>query len=133
MTGRGSDGRRKVLLVDDSRLVLRIASAYLSESYDVITGSSGEEALTKALAERPDVILMDLHMAAAGQTGAEAADSLLRDQRTHHIPVIIMTTAAEGALLPTHLDFLVKPFDRRAVLAKIQRCLGKPILPPVSE
>ena len=132
MTGRGSDGRRKILLVDDSVLVLRIASAYLSESYDVITGSSGEEALAKALAERPDVILMDLHM--AGKSGAEAADFLGRDQRTHDIPVIIMTTAAEGALLPAHLEQLTKPFDKRAVLAKIQTCLGgKPLSRPVSE
>src|SRR5262245_26584908 len=109
MTGDGSDGRRKVLLVDDSALVLSIASAYLSERYDVITGSSGEEALCKALAEHPDVILMDLHM--TGQNGAQAADSLQRDRRTNHIPVIIMSTAAEVALLPSHLDHLTKPFD----------------------
>jgi CheY-like chemotaxis protein len=131
MTGRGSDGRRKVLLVDDSALVLRIASAYLSENYDVVTSSSGEEALDKALAERPDVILMDQHM--EGQSGVEAADSLLRDQRTQDIPVVIMTTAAEVALLPAHLDRLTKPFDKRAVLAKVQTCLGKPLTRPVSE
>jgi CheY-like chemotaxis protein len=131
MTSRGSDGRHKVLLVDDSALVLRIASAYLVENYDVVTSSSGEEALGKALAERPDVILMDLYM--DGQTGVEAADSLLRDQRTHHIPVVIMTTAAEVALLPAHVDRLTKPFDKRAVLAKVQTCLGKPLARPVSE
>jgi CheY-like chemotaxis protein len=132
MTGRDADGRHKVLLVDDSALVLRIASAYLSESYDVVTGSSGEEALSMALAERPDVILMDMHM--PGQTGTETADWLLRDRRTHHIPVIIMTTAAEVALLPSHLERLTKPFDKRAVLAKIQNCLGgRPLSRPVSE
>jgi two-component system, cell cycle response regulator len=131
MTGRGSDGRHKVLLVDDSALVLRIASAYLSENYDVVTSSSGEEALDKALAEQPDVILMDQHM--EGQSGVEAADSLFRDQRTQDIPVVIMTTAAEVALLPAHLDRLTKPFDKRAVLAKVQTCLGKPLTRPVSE
>ena len=132
MTGRGADGRCKVLLVDDSALVLRIASAYLSENYDVITSTSGDEALDMALAERPDVILMDQHM--DGQSGVEAAVSLLRDQRTHHIPVVIMTTASEVALLPAHLDRLTKPFDKRAVLAKVQHCLGgKPLLRPMSE
>ena len=131
MTGHRPDARRKVLLVDDSALVLRIASAYLCESYEVITGSSGEEALSKAVAERPDVILMDYHM--SGQSGAEAADSLLRDQRTHHIPVIIMTTATEIALLPAHIERLTKPFDKQAVLAKIQTCLGAPLSRPMSE
>lgn len=127
MTGPGSDARRKVLLVDDSVLVLRIASAYLSESYEVITGTSGEEALSKAVAELPDVILMDLHM--AGRSGAETADSLRRDQRTNQIPVVIMTTASESALLPPHLDRLTKPFDRWTVLTKIQACLGAPLAP----
>ncbi len=131
MTGTGSDGLRKVLLVDDSALVLRIASAYLSGHYEVITGASGEEALAMAVAERPDLILMDLHM--TGQSGAETADWLRRDRRTHHIPVIIMTTASESALLPAHLDRLIKPFDRRAVLTKIQTCLGLPVTEAVSE
>ena len=127
----GSDARPKVLLVDDSMVVLRIASAYLSGRYEVITGTSGEEALRMAVAERPDVILMDFHM--LGRNGAETADWLGRDQRTNHIPVIIMTTASEMTLLPAHLDRLIKPFDRQAVLAKIQACLGRPITKPVSE
>jgi CheY-like chemotaxis protein len=131
MTGHRANARCKVLLVDDSVLVLRIASAYLADNYDVITGSSGEEALRKAVAERPDVILMDMHM--TGQSGAQTADSLGRDQRTHHIPVIIMTTAAEFALLPAHIERLTKPFDKQAVLAKIQDCLGGPLSRPMSE
>jgi CheY-like chemotaxis protein len=132
MTGRGADGRSKVLLVDDSALVLRIASAYLCQSHDVVTSSSGEEALDRALSERPDVILMDQHM--EGGSGVEAAGTLLRDQRTQHIPVVIMTTASEVALLPAHLERLTKPFDKRAVLAKILHCLGgKPLLRLVSE
>lgn len=131
MTGSGSDVRRKVLLVDDSMLVLRIASAYLSGRYEVITGTSGEEALSKAVAELPDVILMDLQM--AGRSGAETADSLRRDQRTAHIPVIIMTTATEVTLLPAHLDRLTKPFDRQTVVTKIQTCLGLPLTDAVSD
>lgn len=131
MTGHRANARCKVLLVDDSTLVLRIASAYLADSYDVITGSSGEEALMMAVAERPDVILMDMNM--AGRSGAETADRLRSDQRTLHIPVIIMTTAAEFALLPAHIERLTKPFDKRAVLAKIQDCLGAPVSRPMSE
>jgi CheY-like chemotaxis protein len=111
-----------VLLIDDSVLVLRIASAYLSADYEVITASSGEEALGKAVAERPALILMDLHM--AGVTGAEAADWLRQDERTSRIPVVMMTTASEVALLPAHLDRLTKPFDRQTVLAKIGARLG---------
>ena len=109
--------RKKVMLVDDSVLVLRIASAYLHDRYEVVTESSGEEALAHTATQRPDVIVMDLHM--SGRSGVEVADLLSRDRRTSEIPVVIMTTRSEIRLLPSHFDHVTKPFDKPTLLAKI--------------
>ena len=126
MTDHGSDGRRKVLLVDDSALVLRIASAYLSESYDVVTSSSGEEALDKALAERPDLILMDLSLPVID--GWEATRRLKAASETRHIPVIALTAHAmtgdrEKAVEAGCDDFDTKPVDLARLLGKIYALL----------
>lgn len=116
--------RKKVMLVDDSVLVLRIASAYLRDRYEVITEASGEEALADTATQRPDVIVMDLNM--SGRSGIEVADLLSRDRRTSDIPIVIMTTSSEVRLLPSHFDRVTKPFDKGTLLAKIAERLQEP-------
>jgi CheY-like chemotaxis protein len=109
--------RKKVLLVDDSLLILRMASTFLATEYDVITAPSGEIAREKALREKPDLIVMDLNM--PGDSGVEIARALRKDPPTRGIPVVIMTTDSEAASLPPELDHIVKPFDGPALLAKV--------------
>jgi twitching motility two-component system response regulator PilH len=111
-----------ILLVDDSQLVLQIAKAYLSADYQVTTASSGEEGMAKALAQRPDLILMDFHM--PGGDGPEIGHRLAQDDRTKGVPVIIMTTESEVDRLAPGLDYIVKPFGRAALLRKIGSRIG---------
>jgi CheY-like chemotaxis protein len=113
--------RKKVLLVDDSLLILRMASTFLATEYDVITAPSGEIAREKALREKPDLIVMDLNM--PGDSGVEVARALRKDPRARSIPVIIMTTDSELASLPPEIDHIVKPFDGPALLGKVARYL----------
>jgi two-component system phosphate regulon response regulator PhoB len=113
--------RKKVLLVDDSLLILRMASAFLVREYDVVTAINGERALEKAVQEAPDLIVMDLNM--PDHTGVEVARALRADARTRGIPVVIMTTDSELAAVPRGLDHLLKPFDGLTLLAKVARHL----------
>jgi CheY-like chemotaxis protein len=106
--------RKKVLLVDDSLLILRMASTFLATECDVITAPSGEIAREKALREKPDLVVMDLNM--PGGSGVEVARAIRKDPRTRGIQVIIMTTDSELSSLPPGLDYIVKPFDGPALL-----------------
>ena len=109
--------RKKVLLVDDSLLILRMASTFLAAEYDVITAPSGELAREKALRERPDLIVMDLNM--PDGSGVDVAQALRHHPRARGIPVIIMTTDSGLASLPPEIDHIVKPFYGPALLAKV--------------
>ncbi len=112
--------RKKVLLVDDSVLILKIAAFFLGRSYDVVTAGSGTEALEKAVSERPDLILMDFHM--PDMEGSDVAHSLEREPRIRRVPVVIMTTESELGRLDG-MDCLVKPFDASTLLSKVEHYL----------
>jgi CheY-like chemotaxis protein len=99
----------KVLLVDDSPLILKVAELFLRGKYEIVTATSGHEALEKAATERPNLILMDYHM--PGWTGCETRSFLAKDNRTQNIPVVIMTTECQTAELSADVDHLVKPFN----------------------
>jgi CheY-like chemotaxis protein len=109
----------KVLLVDDSPLILKAAELFLKGNYQILTATSGREALEKAAHEQPDLIVMDFHM--PGWSGRETRFFLARDPRTRNIPVILMTTAGDPDLVSTETDLLVKPFGPRDLNDKIAR------------
>lgn len=113
---------RKVLLVDDSRLVLRMGKLFLEHDYDVVTAQSGDEALILAAREHPDLILMDVNM--PDLTGPETAARLAQDKRTRGIPVVLVTTEGECRGLASGRDRLLKPFDACALRGKVHEYLG---------
>jgi DNA-binding response OmpR family regulator len=120
-------GQRKILLVDDSETVLLAERALLSRSYDVIAARNGQEGVDKALAERPDLILMDVVM--PRMNGFDAVSRLRSNPATQRIPVIMVTTRGEagnveGGYRSGCDDYVTKPFRGPELLAKVKRCLG---------
>lgn len=120
-------GRKKVLLVDDSKTVLLMERALLSRSYEVITATDGLEGVNKALAERPDLILMDVVMPQMG--GIDAVRRLRERPETSHIPVIIVSTRGEMQTVESSYesgcnDYVTKPINGVELLAKVKSCLG---------
>ncbi len=119
---------KKVLLVDDSPTILMVARALLEgSSYDILSARSGQEGLETALAERPDLILMDVVM--PGMDGFEACRRLRAMAETREIPIILVTTRSS----PEHVergyesgcnDYIIKPFDGDELRAKVQSLLG---------
>jgi CheY-like chemotaxis protein len=120
--------RKKILLVDDSRTSLFMERMILRQGpYDLLTAEDGAEAVEQALAERPDLILMDVVM--PRMTGFEALRALRKSPATRSTPVILVTTRGEPANVEEGWesgcsDYLTKPIDPEELLAKVRGCLG---------
>jgi twitching motility two-component system response regulator PilH len=114
---------KKILVVDDSPTERHVLGELLVRSgYMVITAESGEEAITKAKAEMPDLILMDVVM--PGINGFQATRTLTRDETTRRIPVIMCTSKDQETdkiwgMRQGAQDYLTKPIDPTALLGKI--------------
>jgi CheY-like chemotaxis protein len=120
--------RKKILLVDDSKTVLLMEQMILKKGpYDVVLANDGSEGLDKAVSERPDLILMDMVM--PSMNGLEAVRELRRRDATRYIPVIMVTTRGEAESVEAGFasgcnDYLTKPIDSMALLAKVRDHLG---------
>ncbi|MBM4036264.1 MAG: response regulator [Planctomycetes bacterium] len=88
--------RKKVLIVDDEADVRDFVQAALEdEGYDFAFGSTGGEALEKAAADKPDLIIMDVQM--PKKDGFAALYDLRHDPALKATPVILLTGIAEKA------------------------------------
>ncbi|HEY3218385.1 MAG TPA: response regulator, partial [Candidatus Limnocylindria bacterium] len=102
----------KVLAVDDTPENLRLIEALLvPQGYDVVTASSGRDALALLPTEKPDLLLLDIVM--PEMNGYEVAKAIRADAAWRHVPVI-MITATGGQDLVRALeagadDFVSKP------------------------
>jgi DNA-binding response OmpR family regulator len=126
---RGGDARpKKILIVDDSKTALFMETMILRQGpYTLITAADGEEAVRKADAEKPDLIVMDVVM--PKMTGLEACQELKRRASTRNIPVILVTTRGETDHVEKGFesgcnDYLTKPVSAPALLAKARNYLG---------
>jgi twitching motility two-component system response regulator PilH len=82
---------KKIMVVDDSPTERAFMDGFLKKrGFEVVLVDSGEHAIERAKAEKPDLILMDVVM--PGLNGFQATRAITRDEGTKHIPVIICTT-----------------------------------------
>ena len=117
----------KVLVVDDEFILRDLMRTILEEEgFSVITASDGEEALTKADNDLPDLIILDLMM--PGKSGLEVCKILKSQSETKHIPVVMATvlgrevdrTLTKEAGADAHF---MKPFSALALLSEVRRQL----------
>jgi signal transduction histidine kinase len=114
----------KILVVDDIELNRTLLKFHLIQSgYDVIEAESGIQAIEKANAEKPDLILMDIMM--PEMDGLEATRRLKADLRTVMIPIVVVTALTEmddkiRALDSGADDFLTKPINDVELLARVK-------------
>ena|SRR5687767_1816175 len=122
-------GGKLVLVVDDFLDNRELYTQYLSfAGFRVAEAVDGLDALTKAAALLPDVIIMDLSLPRLD--GWEATRRLKKDPATRHIPVIALTGHAmaghaEGALEAGCDAFVTKPCVPKDLEAEIVRVLGR--------
>jgi len=121
---------KRILVVEDDPDNRRIVAKVLSvEGYHVIEATDGIEALARARAERPDLILMDL--ALPNVDGWEATRRLKSDPETRSIPVVALTAVAmrgdeEQARAAGCDDYLPKPARPAAIRAVVKKYTGGP-------
>jgi twitching motility two-component system response regulator PilH len=114
---------KTILIVDDSPTERHVLSELLTRNgYEVVTAENGEEGVEKTKSLLPDLVIMDVVM--PGINGYQATRTLTRDEATRHIPVILCTSKGQETdriwgLRQGALDYVVKPVDARALLAKI--------------
>ena len=117
----------KILLVEDNELNRDMLSRRLiRRGYEVVLAVDGEEALTSAAREQPDLILMDMSLPKVD--GWEATRRLKADPSLGAIPVIALTAHAmagdrERALEAGCDEFDTKPIEFERLLAKMERLL----------
>lgn len=121
--------RKHILLVDDDddiREVVRISLEAVG-GWQVSSASSGIEGIAKAIAERPDAILLDVMM--PGIDGPATFKRLQHDPATRNIPVILLTAKARSADLQCFetlgvAGVLTKPFDPMALSDQVMAILA---------
>ena len=120
--------RKKILCVDDSATILMMERMILSKGpYDLVTAADGEEAVSKALAERPDLILMDIVM--PRMNGFDACRRIRQEEATRATPVIMVTTRGEVQNMENGFesgcnDYVTKPINAAELLTKLRNYLG---------
>jgi twitching motility two-component system response regulator PilH len=118
---------RKIMVVDDSPTERAFMDGVLKrKGFEVVLVETGEAALERAKAEKPDLILMDVVM--PGLNGFQVTRALTREEATRHIPVIICTTKDQETdkiwgLRQGAKDYVTKPVNEAELLEKI-RALG---------
>jgi two-component system, cell cycle response regulator len=114
----------RVLVVDDILPNVKLLEAKLtSEYYDVLTASSGEEALKRVAQDSPDIVLLDVMM--PGMDGIEVCRRLKSNPETAHIPVVMVTALTDAQDRVRGLecgadDFLSKPVNDMALMARVR-------------
>ncbi len=121
----------KILLVEDDEMLRGMLLKHLKRrNYTVMVASNGDESLSMAELEQPDVILMDMNMPV--MDGLEATRLLKKNSATTHIPIVILS----GHVMHAHMekaksleggadDYDTKPVDIERLLRKIERILQK--------
>jgi len=120
--------RPRILVVEDNpdnRILISDILAALD--YEVIEAIDGEQGIDKAVAERPDLILMDLSL--PHMDGWTAAGTIKANFDLAHIPIIALTAHAmvgdkEKALAAGCDDYISKPIDLRELQAKLAKFLS---------
>jgi len=121
--------KTRILLVDDSELVLNMLSQYLEqEGFEVITAANGLEGILTTYQYIPDVIIMDVEMPRL--QGYQASRLLKNKREVNKIPIIMHTTLTEDkdkfwALTSGVEEFVTKDFDNLEKLKEAIQCHAK--------
>jgi len=118
---------KKILVIDDlPENVFILQDRLIQEGYEVITSHDGSDGIQKAYSTLPDLILLDVMM--PDISGFEVCKTLVNDERTKHIPIILVT-AKSGAedtkegLEAGAFDYIKKPFNRVELMARVKSAL----------
>lgn len=126
-TGDMYAGKPTVLVADDDEDILQLVDWALRDAgYDVMTATDGLQALRSTVADKPDLLVLDL-----GMPGLEG-DQVLRilHARGDAPPIIFLSARASASdrgegLRMGAADYMIKPFDISELVARVQNALRR--------
>lgn len=119
----------RILVVDDSPTEIHVLKTMLEKhGYQVCVAVDGDQGMSKARSEQPDLILMDIVM--PGVNGFQATRKLSKDPVTASIPIVMISTKDQDtdriwAKRQGALDYITKPVTEAELLAKINAVLKR--------
>ena len=117
--------KKRILICDDDPAILRLLQVNLElEGYEALLAHHGEKAVEVALAEKPDLVVLDIMM--PRMDGYEAVQNLKAHDLTRTIPVIFLSAKAQPSDIERGKSFgvaeyLTKPFDPTELLEVVER------------
>ncbi|MFI5236711.1 MAG: response regulator transcription factor [Ignavibacteriales bacterium] len=118
---------KKILIIDDlPENIFILQDRLIQEGYEVITAYGGNDGMEKAYSNLPDLILLDVMM--PDMSGLDVCKTLVNDEKTKHIPVILVTAKAgaedtKEGLEAGAFDYIKKPFNRIELMARVKSAL----------
>lgn len=115
-----------VLIVEDNQELLLFLAQSLQGQYRILQAENGQEGLRMATATPPDLIVSDVMMPA--MDGVSLSEQLKNDERTSHIPIVLLTARADSESkisgLQTGADaYLTKPFDMKELRVRMEQLI----------
>ena len=117
-----------LLLIEDNPDVVTYLKSCLNDVYQLDVAYNGLIGIEKAIENIPDLIISDVMM--PEKNGYEVCDTLKNDERTSHIPIILLTAKADAASKIAGLRrgadaYLSKPFDREELLVRLAKLVER--------
>ena len=122
-----SNKEKRILVIDDlPENVYMLQDRLEHEGYEVLTAYDGKSGIDKAREELPDLILLDVMM--PDINGFEVCKTLVNDEQTSNIPIILVTAKTDAedtkeGLDAGAFDYVKKPFNKIELLARVKSAL----------
>lgn len=119
--------RPRLLIVEDNLSIVEYLKTLLNAHYQIDTAFDGQAGLEQALKQIPDLIISDVMM--PRKDGFELCETLKKDQRTSHIPIILLTAKADVESRLAGLErgadaYLAKPFNQKELFIRLEKLLA---------
>ena len=120
-------GKKRILVIDDSRIQRNALKNMLKDYYNVMDCASGEEAFHRTKKWLPDLILLDYDM--PDQDGKEVFELFQKDKRYCEVPVVFITGVKEREKIQSVLGllpagYLLKPVEQNRLMELLEELTG---------
>jgi CheY-like chemotaxis protein len=120
--------KKRILIVDDDIMTLKILKKYLEDTYDVVTENAGYRFVEKMGSYGADLILLDIEMPVVN--GLEAFDKLIKDPELNETPVVFLSGVANPNLVRELMGkgaagYLVKTIPKSELLARLEKIFNE--------
>ena len=129
--------KETILVIEDEKNIVELVKYNLSEAgFQVLTASRGDVGLELAIKQKPDLVLLDLMLPEIG--GLEICKTLRQNEKTAHIPIIMVTAKGQEADKVVGLeigadDYVTKPFSPRELVARVRALIRRVKEKPVNK